>query len=332
MEEEFGPLDWYRAKTVEQMRSDLVTMAQGNYFDDKQQYAFMASGKLVIRTGAELNDQAPEGPGPEEYQTMDDEDIVEQYISRIKMFPSFVDIADQEGFAKAYLPALDNMNNVASRYMTGKGTRNDPMKSELQYGNGMELASEIQTGAITDYIASGFKSKEEFFEWYLSDVANNQAVLQPGQKQAEDFSIVDAGFYDETAPPNTRFPRKPETQAEEDLFKQEDKSFADRFNENFNRDVGPITQKIRNRPARDYYDLLAMMTRVGDTIANTPRETARLLGSAVRGPIEFGKNVVDNIQEGMDTTDKAPSLREIIDRLREVGTEGAFNPGDNDTE
>lgn len=319
MEEEFGPLDWYRAKTVEQMRSDLVTMAQGNYFDDKQQYAFMAGGELVIRTGAELNDQAPEGPGPEEYQQMSEEQIVEQYVSRIKMFPPFVDIADQEEFAKAYLPALDNMNNVASVY-----------GNKVQYGNGMELASEIQTGAITDYIASGFKSKEEFYEWYLRDVANNQAVLQPGQTQAEDFSIVDEGFYNETAPPNTRFPRKPKTQAEEDLFKQEDKSFADRFNENFNRDVGPITQKIRNRPARDYYDLLAMMTRVGDTIANTPRETARLLGSAVRGPVEFGKEVVDNIQEGMDTAKKAPTLREIIDRLREVGTEGAFNPDNND--
>lgn len=135
---------------------------------------------------------------------------------------------------------------------------------------------------------------------------------------------------EENNQPNTRFPRKPETQAEEDLFKQEDKSFADRFNENFNRDVGPITQKIRNRPARDYYDLLAMLTRVGDTIANTPRETARLLGSALRGPVDVGKRVVDNIQERMDTADKAPSLREIIDRLREVGTEGAFNPGDND--
>ncbi len=65
---------------------------------------------------------------------------------------------------------------------------------------------------------------------------------------------------EENNQPNTVFPRKPETQAEEDLFKQEDKSFADRFNENFNRDVGPITQKIRNRPARDYYDLLAMLT------------------------------------------------------------------------
>jgi len=137
---------------------------------------------------------------------------------------------------------------------------------------------------------------------------------------------------EENNQPNTKFPRKPETQAEENLFKQEDKSFADRFNENFNRDVGPITQRIRNRPARDYYELLAMLTRVGDTVANTPRETARLLGSALRGPVDLGRRVVDNIQEGMDTSDKAPTLREIIDRLREVGTEGAFNPDNNDTE
>ena len=103
----FGELDWYKAKTVEEMRADLVSMAQGNYFNDETSYVFKASGDIVIRTGEELNDQAPEGPGPEEYQQMNDEQIVQQYITRIKMYPPLVEIDDQEGFAEAYLPALD---------------------------------------------------------------------------------------------------------------------------------------------------------------------------------------------------------------------------------
>ena len=103
----FGELDWYKAKTVEEMRADLVSMAQGNYFNDETSYVFKASGEVVIRTGEELNDQAPEGPGPEEYQQMNDEQIVQQYITRIKMFPPLVSIDDQEGFAEAFLPALE---------------------------------------------------------------------------------------------------------------------------------------------------------------------------------------------------------------------------------
>ncbi len=321
MEEEFGPLDWYRAKTVEDMRSDLVAMAKGDYFDDKQEYAFIAEGGLVIRTGAELNDQAPEGPGPEEYQSMDEEGIVSQYISRIKMYPPYVDIKDQEGFAEAFLPALDNMNNVAAYYMTGKGTRNDPMKSQIQYGNGMELASEIQTGAITDYISTGFKSKEEFYEWYLRDVANIQAVLQPGQTQAEDFSIVDEGFYDETPPPNTRFPRRPETKADTSLFKQaennqEDMSFAEKFNQNSaNAPVGPVTQKIRDfQPGQNYYKLLKLMTAIGESVI---KGTGELLESAAKGPVEFGKMVKENIEEGLETGKDGPTLRDVGKRLGE---------------
>lgn len=295
MEDEFGPLDWYRAKTVEQMRSDLVTMAEGNYFDDNQEYAFMSGGNLVIRTGAELNDQAPEGPGPEEYQMMSDEEIVEQYVTRIKMYPPFVDIEDKEGFASAFLPALDNMNNVASVY-----------GNDVKYGDGMTLASEIQTGAITDYIATGFKDKAEFFEWYLRDVANNQVVLQPGQTQAEDFSVVDEGFYDDPmttpntrfaqkpveepiAPPNTRFERNPRIQSKDTVFKQ---------------------------PGKNYYNMLKTLTKVGEAVREMPSATADFLGSAARGPVELGKKVVENVQQGMETAQKGPSLLEIIERLR----------------
>jgi len=206
----FGELDWYKAKTVEEMRNDLITMAKGDYFSNEQSYVFKASGKIVIRSGEELNDQAPEGPGPEEYEQMNDEQIVQQYITRIKMYPPLVQVEDKEGFAEAYLPALDQMNNIASVHSG---------RTHISYGDGMTLATEIQTGAITDYIATGFKDTNEFYDWYLSDVANIQAVLQPGQKQAEDFSIVDADFYDDKEPfvdpmstPNTKFPRKPEQQ------------------------------------------------------------------------------------------------------------------------
>ena len=189
------------------------------------------NGAIVIRTGEELNDQAPEGPG-QEYQQMNDEQIVQQYITRIKMYPPLVSI--DKGFAEAFLPALDNMNNVAS--VVGGDTH-------ISYGDGMTMATEIQTGAITDYIAPGFKDTKEFYDWYLSDVAPHQAVLQPGQTQAEDFSIVGEGFYDDKtepfvdlmATPNTRFARRPATQADNSLFKQ---------------------------PAKNYYGLLKLMTGI----------------------------------------------------------------------
>ena len=257
----FGELDWYKAKTVEEMRADLVSMAQGNYFNDETSYVFKASGDIVIRTGEELNDQAPEGPGPEEYQQMNDEQIVQQYITRIKMFPPLVSIDDKEGFAEAFLPALDNMNNVAS--VVGGDTH-------ISYGDGMTMATEIQTGAITDYIATGFKDTKEFYDWYLSDVAPHQAVMQPGQTQAEDFSIVDAGFYDEKKnltdkfpmsepfvdpmpTPNTKIPRRPEPKGDSTLFKQ---------------------------PAKNYYGLLKFMT----AIKNTPEDFAAIGRRLKEGP------------------------------------------------
>ena len=115
-----------------------------------------------------------------------EEQIIQQYITRIKMFPPLVQVEDKEGFAEAYLPALDQMNNIASVHSG---------RTHISYGDGMTLATEIQTGAITDYIATGFKDTNEFYDWYLSDVANIQAVLQPGQKQTEDFSIVDICKY-----------------------------------------------------------------------------------------------------------------------------------------
>ena len=293
--EEFGPLDWWRGKTVEEMRNDLVSLAKGQYFDDDKEYAFMASGELVIRSGEELNDQTPEGPGPEEFMQMDDEDIVSSYISNIKMYPEYADIKDQEGFAEAFLPALENMNNVAQRFITGTGSRDNPIGSKLEYGDGMTIATEIYTGAITDYIATGFRNKEEFYEWYLRDVANLQVVMQPGQVQAEDFSVVDKDFYknepfvDPMPVPNTRFPRKPE------LVKQEEQSdevkpeevtprFSDTSDLKFDKYTRPgsysLNPKVQNLPpetnpmqnGQDYFNMLADVRRMKPKSRNTIKE------------------------------------------------------------
>ena len=264
----FGELDWYKAKTVEEMRSDLITMAKGNYFSNEQSYVFKASGKVVIRSGEEINDQAPEGPGPEEYEQMNDEQIVQQYITRIKMYPPLVQIENKEEFAEAYLPALDNMNNVAVMFSGD---------THLNYGNGMELASEIQTGAITDYIATGFKDTNEFYNWYLSDVANIQAVLQPGQKQAEDFSIVDAGFYDNEEPfddpmstPNTKFPRKPEQQEDVPNTKFPRPEFS-QYNRPNNFAINPDEQPLKPQvnplqKGQDFIDIMADMRRINPKV------------------------------------------------------------------
>lgn len=264
----FGELDWYKAKTVEEMRSDLITMAKGDYFSNEQSYVFKASGKIVIRSGEEINDQAPEGPGPEEYEQMNDEQIVQQYITRIKMYPPLVQIENKEEFAEAYLPALDNMNNVAAVFSGD---------THLNYGNGMELASEIQTGAITDYIATGFKDTNEFYDWYLSDVANIQAVLQPGQKQAEDFSIVDAGFYDDEEPfvdpmstPNTKFPRKPEQQEDVPNTKFPRPEFAQYNRPNkfaINPDEQPLKPQVNPlQKGQDFIDIMADMRRINPKV------------------------------------------------------------------
>ena len=288
----FGELDWYKAKTVEEMRADLVSMAQGNYFNDETSYVFKASGDIVIRTGEELNDQAPEGPGPEEYQQMNDEQIVQQYITRIKMFPPLVSIDDQEGFAEAFLPALDNMNNVAS--VVGGDTH-------ISYGDGMTMASEIQTGAITDYIATGFKDTKEFYDWYLSDVAPHQSVLQPGQTQAEDFSIVGEGFYDDKtepfvdpmATPNTRFARRPATQADNSLFKQ---------------------------PAKNYYGLLKLMTGIKegaeDFITYRDRLRAGAGGPTKEAEARAGMLESEPPNEMFPQNEKAQSLLEMVKKIQ----------------
>jgi len=342
----FGELDWYRGKTIEEMRSDLILLAQGKYFDNDQDYAAFTDNpynkgpkldgnkNVSIISGFDLNDQAPEGPGPEEYATMDDEQIVSSYITSIKKFPPIVEIKDQEAFADAILPALDNMNNVAEYFTTGEGTKDSPMGSKINYGNGMLIATEMQTGAILDYVDEGFKNTGEFYAWYLNDLANLQVVLQPGQTQAEDFSVVDEGFYDDKVDaPNTRFEQRPETQADDSVFKQGDKSLVDKGNEFFaNQPVGPITQKIRDglpvfedalydstvAPAKRYFEYLKMITEVGQStvknIGGGLAETGKLIADTPGAVADKVKEGVGNLKE---TAEKTPSLIEVMKMLRD---------------
>ena len=294
----FGELDWYKAKTIEEMRSDLVLLAQGKYFDNDQDYAAAndnpnnkgpklgGNEKVSIISGFDLNDQAPEGPGPEEYKDMSDDQIVSVYISRIKRYPPIVEIEDPVAFADAFLPALDNINNVAQYFRTGEGTKESPMGSKVQYDEGMIIASEIQTGSVTDYIDGGFKNTAEFYEWYLRDVANLQAVLQPGQKQAEDFSIVDAGFYDDKEPfvdpmstPNTKFPTKPEQQEDVPNTKFPRPEFA-QYNRPNKFAINPNEQPLKPQvnplqKGQDFIDIMADMRRTNPKVANRKKVERR---------------------------------------------------------
>jgi len=294
----FGELDWYKAKTIEEMRSDLVLLAQGKYFDNDQDYAAAndnpnnkgpklgGNDKVSIISGFDLNDQAPEGPGPEEYKDMSDDQIVSVYISRIKRYPPIVEIKDPVAFADAFLPALDNINNVAQYFRTGEGTKESPMGSKVQYDEGMIIASEIQTGSVTDYIDGGFKNTAEFYEWYLRDVANLQAVLQPGQKQAEDFSIVDAGFYDDKEPfvdpmstPNTKFPTKPEQQEDVPNSKFPRPEFS-QYNRPNKFAINPNEQPLKPQvnplqKGQDFIDIMADMRRTNPKVANKKKVERR---------------------------------------------------------
>ncbi len=85
--------------------------------------------------------------------------------------------------------------------------------------------------------------------------------------------------------PNTRFPRRPETQGDNELFKQ---------------------------PTKSYYRLIKLMTALGD---NVTKGTTNFLVSAARGPVEFGKMVKENIEEGLETAKDAPSLTDVGKRL-----------------
>jgi len=196
---------------------------------------------------------------------MDDDEVVKNYIERIKKYPPLVSVANKKQFFDTFLGRLDQLSNIAMSF-EGK---------ELSYEqDGQVLAGQVQEGNIGEQ-----ETTEEFWNWYLTNAAEIQAVLKPGQTQAEDFSIVDEGFYDSQDAPNTRFPQRPETQGDSSLIKQGDKSLVDKGNKFFSDlPVGPITQKVRDNigavddafvestvgPAKRMFQMLKSITRVGE--------------------------------------------------------------------
>lgn len=281
-ENNLGPFDWYKAKTIEEMRSDLVDMTNGNYFENDKQYAFMVSGKLVVRSGAEINDQIPEGYDANEVSQFTDFQVVSSYVKDIKQFVEYDKEVDGfdirkngKDFATRYLDMLDQMNQVG--YFPPRGTTPQDLERGLDLQDGMVHASELQTGAIGDYIQTGFKSVDEFYEWYLSDVAPYQAVLKKGQKQAEDLSIVDAGFYgDDLTEPNSRFPRR--EIAEKNQLKEKSQELRDEYPMTFNqyqrpqrfainRDELPLKPDVNPmQQGQDFIDTMADMRRINPKV------------------------------------------------------------------
>jgi hypothetical protein len=138
---------------------------------------------------------------------------------------------------------------------------------------------------------------------------------------------------DKVQAPNTRFEQKPQTQADDSVFKQGDKSLVDKGNEFFaNQPVGPITQNIRDglpgfekafynstvAPAKRYYQLLKMITQVGQTtlsnIGKGTAETGKLIADTPGAVADKVKEGVGNLKE---TAEKTPSLLEVMQMLRD---------------
>jgi len=138
---------------------------------------------------------------------------------------------------------------------------------------------------------------------------------------------------DKVQAPNTKFEQRPQTQADDSVFKQGDKSLVDKGNEFFaNQPVGPVTQRIRDglpgfekafynstvAPAKRYYQLLKMITQVGkSTVQNIGgglAETGKLIADTPGAVADKVKEGVENIQE---TAEKTPSLLEVMQMLRD---------------
>lgn len=283
---DYGPFEWYKAKTIEEMRSDLVDMANGNYFEDDKQYAFISGDRLVVRSGKELNDQISEGYDAREVLDFSEYTVAARYVKDIKGFVEYdkeIDgfniQKDGKEFAGKYLQYLDQLNQVV--YFPGEPLTKEDVEKGLEYQDGMVFASEIGTGVVGDYAQTGFKSVDEFYKWYLTDVATLQSVLEEGQTQAEDLSIVDKGFYDdELTVPNTRFPRKPETTElvpesgpslpvnpktgfPYNTYKRPDKFAISQQEQALKPEINPLQK------GQEFIDLMADMRRINPKIQRT---------------------------------------------------------------
>lgn len=138
---------------------------------------------------------------------------------------------------------------------------------------------------------------------------------------------------DKVQAPNTKFEQRPQTQADDSVFKQGDKSLVDKGNEFFaNQPVGPVTQKIRDglpvfedalynstiAPAKRYYQFLKMITQVGQTtvknIGGGLAETGKLIADTPGAVADKVKEGVGNLKE---TAEETPSLLEVMQMLRD---------------
>ena len=128
----------------------------------------------------------------------------------------------------------------------------------------------------------------------LSDLSNLQVVMQPGQKQAEDFSIVDAGFYDNEEPfvdpmlvPNTKFPRRPDdetsnlglTEGNMNVPATPDMFFNDYQRPNrfaINPNEQPLKPQVNPlQKGQDFIDIMADMRRTNPKAANKKKVERR---------------------------------------------------------
>ena len=108
---------------------------------------------------------------------------------------------------------------------------------------------------------------------------------------------------DKVQAPNTRFEQRPQTQADDSVFKQPENSPL------YNSTIAP---------AKRYYQFLKMITQVGQTtlknIGGGLAETGKLIADTPGAVADKVKEGVENLQE---TAEKTPSLLEVMQMLRD---------------
>jgi len=108
---------------------------------------------------------------------------------------------------------------------------------------------------------------------------------------------------DKVQAPNTRFEQKPQTQADDSVFKQPENSPL------YNSTIAP---------AKRYYQFLKMITQVGQTtvknIGGGLAETGKLIADTPGAVADKVKEGVGNLKE---TAEETPSLLEVMQMLRD---------------
>jgi hypothetical protein len=108
---------------------------------------------------------------------------------------------------------------------------------------------------------------------------------------------------DKVQAPNTRFEQRPQTQADDSVFKQPENSPL------YNSTIAP---------AKRYYQFLKMLTQVGKTtvenIGGGLAETGKLIADTPGAVTDKVKEGVGNLKE---TAEETPSLLEVMKMLRD---------------